>query len=408
MSTAVGSEETRGSAAEEDADDADGDGDEDDDDDEDMEWLSALSRVSTGDMFTNMFANLFSDGTPDEPWPEDVAGVQQLIDDGKDPFQTKHSVFMTGLDRGAPFHEASKRRNLEILLLMAASPASPASLETKHHYFYSRGQFVKVPAEGRDCIPTSTSVNSNHFFGHGSLSFEGLEVMILYGYKLKTRDVEAALSMATTSPNSYNLSMLKFLLATVLSRGLADETKLSLEQSLGLSIGGEHYSFINHMHPTNIEVAELLLQAGADPNGYCFQGVTPYDFNPALYQAIKNNDVAMAKLLMSYGANPVKDAQVSEWTEEGLIEHLHVQTRSTLTLAKEKGMAEIMVPPEQIKVPNPKLLATTFARELSKPLDEVICPILVVAVMRATDKVPPVGLVMDHILSFCPHFCSAE
>ena len=122
-----------GAAAEEDADDADGDGDEDDDDDEDMEWLSALSRVSTGDMFTNMFANLFSDGTPDEPWPEDVAGVQQLIDDGKDPFQTNQSVFMTGPDRGAPFHQASERRDLEILLLMAGSPTSPTGSETKHH-----------------------------------------------------------------------------------------------------------------------------------------------------------------------------------------------------------------------------------------------------------------------------------
>ena len=163
--------------------------------------------------------------------------------------------------------------------------------------------------------------------------------------------------LATASPYSYNLSMLKFLLANVLSRGLADDTKLSLEQSLGLSIGGEHYSFINHRHPTNIEVAELLLQAGVDPNGYCFQGGTPYDFNPALYQAIKNNDVAMTKLLMSYGANPEKDAQVSGWTEEG---HPQVQTLSTLTLAKEKGMAEIMVPPEQIKVPESQAVSSDF------------------------------------------------
>ncbi|EJK71183.1 hypothetical protein THAOC_07403, partial [Thalassiosira oceanica] len=388
----------RGAAAEEDAG-ADDDRDEEDGD-EDEGGLRAIQE------FNDMFANLMSsERTPDEPWPEDAAGVRELIDGGKDPFQVEHGVFVTGFEE-APFHQASKRRDLEILLLMAASPASS---ETRHRYFYSQGRFVKAPAKGRGCIPTSTGMHSNHFSGYDSLSFEGLEVMILYGYKLKKRDVEAVISMAIAFPDSYSLNMIMFVLASVISWGLADETQLSLEQSLGLAIGGEHDSFVNNRHPTNIVVAELLLQAGADPNGYCFQGETPYDSNPALYQAVKNNDAAMASLLMSYGAKPEEDAQVSEWTEdERGDEHLNVQTFSTLALATEKGMDEVMVPPDQIKIPNPKLLAAALARELSKPLDEVIRPILVVAAMRATGKVLPVGLVTTHILTFCPHFHGTE
>lgn len=188
-----GIREDGGAAAEEDAG-ANDDGDQEDgDEDEDMGW-PRVPRAHFQE-FNDMFANLMSlkKRTPDEPpWPEDAAGVRALIDGGRDPFQAGHGVFVTP----APFHQASKRRDLEILLLMAASPASS---ETKHRYFYSRGRFVRVAAKGRGCIPTSTG---NHFFGHGSLSFEGLEVMILYGYKLKKRDVEAVISMAAAFPDS--------------------------------------------------------------------------------------------------------------------------------------------------------------------------------------------------------------
>ena len=46
--------------------------------------------------------------------------------------------------------------------------------------------------------------------------------------------------------------------------------------SLGLAISGEQFFFINNTHKTNIQVAEMLLQTGANPNEYCYKEETSY------------------------------------------------------------------------------------------------------------------------------------
>ncbi|KAL7550582.1 hypothetical protein ACHAWF_013795 [Thalassiosira exigua] len=190
-----------------------------------------------------------------------------------------------------------------------------------------------------------------------------------------------------------NLRLLKFGLACV----KYDEIKL--DKCLGVAIRGTHESFVRGSHPTSLDIARILLQAGADPNGYCFQGETPYDFVPAIFQAIRNEDPDMTKLLLSYGADISKQARFTMWTDE---EELDIDIVSVQDKADELNMAELLMNPEVVPA-NPEFYIKEIRREFIVPLKQIArdySAILIVAAMRSTGQVPPVGIISQLIMDY--------
>lgn len=161
--------------------------------------------------------------------------------------------------------------------------------------------------------------------------------------------------------------------------------------SFGLAIGGNHQSFINNSHPSSLASAEMLLKLGVSPNAYCFQGETPYDFCPALYQAIKNRDGEMIKLLMKYGADPSKNVQISSWNDDG---ELDVESFSVASVAGE--YEDLLQVPSNIVSSDRESYVKELRNELV-PLVAETNGIVVVAMMRATGEVPPLGILVPRI-----------
>ncbi|CAB9524020.1 expressed unknown protein [Seminavis robusta] len=343
------------------------------------------------------FGNMFSNARTSPPCPVrealrsgDRDNVLKLIKEGTDPFAYPTSFFGLG-EESTVFHEASSRGDVEMMLAMAAEPET----EWKGRFLLSVQQVVDSPSKGRSCIPTATGSSGNFFmFGQG-LSFEGLEILMTYGYCLKRRDFEGICGLWARDPPKY-LRMLKLCLATT------KREKLNLNSCLGLAIGGAHGCFINGRQPSSLELAEILLKAGADPDGYCFQGNTPYDFTPALFQALVNGDSDMATLLISYGADVSKDAQMSEWTDDDEldVEHVSIQAK-----AEEVGMADILCNTEAPRTADPEAFFKELRHEMSGPLKLAVAEhsaILVATMMRCTGCSAPVGFFSKLIVEYCP------
>ncbi|KAL7550583.1 hypothetical protein ACHAWF_013796 [Thalassiosira exigua] len=103
-----------------------------------------------------------------------------LNEEGHDPFRALYNIFDLG--KNTPFHEASKRRDIVLLLAMAADAGS----NWEKSFLICSGRLTNSPQKGRDCIATVSHSGSNNFFiKPETASVEGLEVMVMYGYKLK-------------------------------------------------------------------------------------------------------------------------------------------------------------------------------------------------------------------------------
>jgi hypothetical protein len=144
----------------------------------------------------------------------------EWLQEGHDPFQPQRLGFHTA------FHGASERRDLELLLHMAAEPDTAWTKK----FLFCRNREVEVPVKGRAGIPSLTmdSYQSNFFSGR---SMEGLEVLMMYGHKLNKqldiRSVCLEVFRGTDDDPKYYLKVLKFCLATadphiVLRRHLTD------------------------------------------------------------------------------------------------------------------------------------------------------------------------------------------
>ena len=70
---------------------------------------------------------------------------------------------------------------------MAAEPGT----EWNPGFSVTRNELVNVPVRGRKC--TLSGGWRGHFFSNG-ISKESVEVMVKFGYKLKQRDIEEAVS----------------------------------------------------------------------------------------------------------------------------------------------------------------------------------------------------------------------
>ena len=318
-----------------------------------------------------------------------------LITERLDPFERPSGVF--DWQYATAFRETSATEDIGLLFEMCAKPGTQWS----DRFVVSTNSIMHAPCEGRDSIPSASTYSGNFFPSTEYTSLEGPEVTMMYGYSLKSRDFEYnILPLAFRDPN--NLSMLKLGIA-------ASQVELKLDQCLGMAIGGSHSSFMNHgTHHSSVELARILLKAGASPNGYCFQGETPYDFVPAVFQAIKDRDEEMTRLLVCYGADVSKSAQFSSWTDEGELDIEHV---SIQTIAEQANTTELLLPPATALVADPESYAQELRKEFEAPLRRLIAEhsliaehtsILVVAMMRSTGRVPRAGLISTLILDYCP------
>ena len=166
----------------------------------------------------------------------------QMIEEGLDPFQGPHenvggnqigARFFTALRRlgfpmqlywRSPFHDASSRRDdINLLLAMAAEPGSPWTQK----FLMSQGKVVSVPERGRPSIAAAEVF----FLEADTASMESLELMVMYGYKLKPKDFKSSLvPLAICDPNKTNL--LEFILASQSS-----VTSGALDLCLAIQIG---------------------------------------------------------------------------------------------------------------------------------------------------------------------------
>jgi hypothetical protein len=320
--------------------------------------------------------------------------VFELLQAGADPFSTVgHSIFM---EESTAFHEASGRHDLELLLHMAAEPGT---IWTKR-FLLCCNKVVEVPAQGRAYI---SSMNESFFCAGYDATMEGLEVMMMYGYKLKEREFIGFFYKVLNRPEL--LRFVKFCLAA----GFLKENDKAgiiplLERGLGLALGGSQHDCIFNPRmkvPSSIELAKILLSAGANPNGSCNRRQTPNEVWPVLFQAIYNGDEEMTRLLIEYGADVTASARVSPWGNGQDMEEV-----SIVRVATHANMRlELLDLPTTLADVNAKEYVKALRRELARPIKMVVAnhsAIVIVAMMRSTGQVPPLGLVSQSILEYCP------
>ena len=89
-----------------------------------------------------------------------------------------------------------------------------------------------------------------------------------------------------------------------------------------------------------------------------------------------------------------------QWWET-LENELDIQSFSIKELAEENGMSDLLVRPAEPTIPDVKAFVQHIRHEFSKPLRVKLSGLIVVALMRSTGQVPPVGVVSSTIISFC-------
>lgn len=321
--------------------------------------------------------------------------VLELIQQhGMDPFFRYHQVLQPGPATTA-FHEVSDHgADLDVLLAMAAHPYGT---EWSKRYFFSQNKVTNAPVQGRPQIKTEKCL----FRVGKALSLEGLEVLLMCGYKLTEEDVVAVSVLAGREPEQH-LRTIKFCLAAKKSN-IAGNLSL-LNYCLGVAIGGPLQFLGGEVQPTCIELARILLQAGADPNGKCLEDDYWDGFTPAFCQALKNRDSEMAKLLLEYGADPNQPAIEGSWAWDGS-SYLE-ESISPKTIAAENGMEDILLRQQApITKANPQSYLEELRCEFLAQVKEVASnqtALLVVACMRATaGHAPPLGLLCKTVLELC-------
>jgi hypothetical protein len=331
----------------------------------------------------------------------DRALAMHLIAEGHDPFKPSSSI-MDNRDDTTAFHEASALGDLGLLLAMAGEPGVPLV----ERFLVCCSKIVAVPTKGRDCIRSldSSRCSGNLFRVPRTVSMEGIEVAVMYGYILKPRDLEYSMIPEATAGDPRKIQMLKFGFAIGCGEALRLEQRL--ERWLDAAVDGEYTSFANGWHRISPEPVRMLLKIGANANGYsCFPGgMAPYNFASPLFQALQNRDADMAQLLVAYGADlSPQDAQFSSWTEDHagrIIETVSIQ------LVEEVGMTELLtIPAEDIITADPDAYFKEIRHELTAPLRHCVAEysaILTVAMMRMTGSPAPPGMFSEIILDYCP------
>jgi len=313
--------------------------------------------------------------------------VFPLIDVGADPFQLYGNVYRDNdyVYIRTPFEDAHRRGDVEMMLKMAAKPGCSWT----KRFLVSQGRVVDVPEEGRPNIITEASFFS--FCRPCDPTMAGLEIMSMFGYKLDMQDCDK-IAFEGSSGSEDDEQLFKFCIAIA---GAGNE---ELEQSMSRKLESEECG----------EYAEMLLKAGADPNGYRIIPPEVYDgdaFYPPLYEAINNGSYEIAELLLSYGADVSKSGLLFHWIDdEGLIIEEEIIEEPIRAIAKEENKTHLLVAPK-IVVADPPAYINQLRREFEAPLKRLVpehSSILVAAMMRSTGRAPPVGLFSNLILEYCP------
>eukprot|EP00443_Scrippsiella_acuminata_P084925 CAMPEP_0115396648 /NCGR_PEP_ID=MMETSP0271-20121206/13402_1 /TAXON_ID=71861 /ORGANISM="Scrippsiella trochoidea, Strain CCMP3099" /LENGTH=639 /DNA_ID=CAMNT_0002820381 /DNA_START=27 /DNA_END=1946 /DNA_ORIENTATION=+ len=225
----------------------------------------------------------------------DSARVESLLAKGANPFQCPN----WNMGTLTAFQIASKQRNLDSMLLMVAEPSSDVWVM---RFFVSIGSSRRAPLHGRLDVGTAKSVGTA-FFHTGGVSAEGLEVMMMYGYSPQDRDMDAAC-------HSLDLRAVELLLC-------AGMEPTSLQLGGAISLLQNDSSDIKALAQ---ELAALLLNTRADPNGYGKLGDTPNDFTSPLHLAVLQNNAAMVDMLLEFGGDLSIEMQSSEWDDDGMMD----------------------------------------------------------------------------------------
>jgi len=289
----------------------------------------------------------------------------QRIEEGANPF-----AFFGGPAVSA-IQEASANGDIELLLAMAAEPGTTWT----KRFLLCRKQIMDVPLNGRECIP-----NRSFFYEARYASKEGVEVMLMYGYKLRSSDFLQSICPQVLADPVKNLELLELGLAAS-TFAIAD---LNLEAVLRYAFRGDN------IFPGLLQLARTLLRAGVNPNG-----ISSYLDPPVLFRAIDNGDEDMTRLLVAFGADTTRIVElVSETGEHELV--------SIYELAEEVGMADLLVPPGNLERADPGYMAE-LRKKFEAPIKQIVpdySALLVVAVMRATGCAPPIGLMSKLVLEY--------
>jgi hypothetical protein len=343
------------------------------------------------------------------PWPTDREEVLEWIKQGRNPFPDDLAFFEDPFFSETPFQQASKRRDLELLLHMVAEPGTAWT----KRFLFCRNSEVAVPAKGRACISSldlsriDGGGGGRYYFGTEGNSMEGLEVLTMYGYKLSEGDIDNISFDEILMPDddpTYLLKMVKFCLATTSSSLATGESSNEIGKNHLVDAIFESLAF---EPPWNlwaedryyiVELARVLLKAGANPN--------PQGSCPALFGAIIYRFKEMAKLLIEYGADVSAVCPPGHgWlvdNGEGSFRHYPGEAVSVALAAERHGMLELGLDrPATPVVVNAREYIHQLRLEITMPLRIAISEILVVAFMRATGQTPPVGIISSSIFSFC-------
>jgi hypothetical protein len=231
-------------------------------------------------------------------WPTDREEVLVWIEQGRNPLPNDLPPFYK-----IPFHQASKRKDLELLLHMVAEPGNAWT----KRFLFCRNMVVAVPAKGRACISSLELFYRGCYFGPDGNSMEGLEVLMMYGYKLSERDKLRIFFdgfRMLDDDLTYSLKMVKFCLATTSSSLATRELSSEFGEKNPLKAMLENAAFVVPKWNSSVgnpllerylvELARVLLKAGANPN--------PHGSCPPLFGAICNRFKEMVKLLIDYDA----------------------------------------------------------------------------------------------------------
>jgi hypothetical protein len=231
---------------------------------------------------------------------------------------------------------------------------------------------------------------------------EGLEVLMMYGYKIRPIDIrnfcsEISGPVRINDTPPYRLKELKFCLATAGSKKLAT---VNFEKCLHDATSWHTYtapSFVG-AGAHGVELARVLLMAGlVNPNPSSPPPPGSKKWTP-LWHAIEARHTRMIKLLIEFGADI---SAVVPTPHQNLPQPQSIQESSVWWSAKKTEiLLELGDHHEPVVVNGPECIHQ-LCLEITLPLRLLISEILVVAFMRATDQTPPVGVISSTILSFC-------
>jgi hypothetical protein len=346
-------------------------------------------------------------------WPTDREEALAWLREGRDPFEPIREYTEFQVLHVTAFHEAAKRKDLELLLHMVAEPGTAWT----KRFLFCRNMEVAVPAKGLARISSldlsdlsDVGCGGRYYFAHEGNSMEGLEVLMMYGYKLSNYDKDSiffdGLRMADDDP-TYILKMVKFCLATTSSSLVTGESSSEFGKKNHLETMLEMAAFETRFSPSVeryfVELARVLLKAGANPN--------PHGSCPPLFGAISKGPKEMVKLLIDYGADvsavapPRHDWLLDNADDVEAVSRHDWLTKATVSVAlvaERYGMLELILDrPATPVVVNAREYIHQLRLEITMPLRIAISEIVVVAFMRATGQTPPLGIISSSILSFC-------